>query len=88
VRYLTETKIDDRALYDAARRRKADGLVCGHTHQPEQKAIGPISYLNDGDWVKNCTALVEDHDGTLSVIQWNPEIGARSKVEPVLQAAT
>jgi hypothetical protein len=27
-------------------------------------------YCNDGDWVENCTALVEHHDGRLEIIDW------------------
>ena len=27
-------------------------------------------YLNDGDWVESCTALVEHHDGRLELIDW------------------
>jgi hypothetical protein len=27
-------------------------------------------YLNTGDWVESCTALVEHHDGRLELIDW------------------
>ena len=27
-------------------------------------------YINDGDWVESCTALVEHHDGRLELIDW------------------
>ena len=29
-----------------------------------------VLYLNDGDWVESCTALVEHHDGRLELIDW------------------
>jgi hypothetical protein len=29
-----------------------------------------VLYLNDGDWVESCTALVEHHDGQLELIDW------------------
>jgi hypothetical protein len=29
-------------------------------------------YCNDGDWVESCTALVEDHQGKLSLLEWRP----------------
>jgi UDP-2,3-diacylglucosamine pyrophosphatase LpxH len=36
-------------------------VICGHIHQPQSRIIetekGPITYLNSGDWVENCTAL-------------------------------
>jgi hypothetical protein len=27
-------------------------------------------YMNDGDWVESCTALVEHHDGRMELIDW------------------
>jgi UDP-2,3-diacylglucosamine pyrophosphatase LpxH len=30
-------------------------------------------YYNDGDWVESCTALVEDFDGTLRILDWRKE---------------
>jgi predicted DNA-binding protein YlxM (UPF0122 family) len=30
-----------------------------------------IHYINDGDWVESCTALVEHFDGSLELIDWN-----------------
>jgi UDP-2,3-diacylglucosamine pyrophosphatase LpxH len=67
VRYLTD--FGDRAVLRAVRRHRADGVICGHTHYPERRAIGAVSYINDGDWVKNCTAVVEEHDGTLRLLR-------------------
>jgi hypothetical protein len=32
--------------------------------------MGGVLYINDGDWVESCTALVEHHDGTLQLIDW------------------
>jgi hypothetical protein len=29
-----------------------------------------VLYLNDGDWVESCTALVEHMDGRLELIDW------------------
>jgi len=54
-----------------------DGLICGHIHQAAVKNIGNILYTNSGDWVESCTALAENHDGTLGVIEWvTPQMGA------------
>ncbi|MGA8567317.1 MAG: UDP-2,3-diacylglucosamine diphosphatase, partial [Candidatus Binataceae bacterium] len=38
VEYLTD--FSDRAVSEAARRYKADGVICGHVHRPEQRLIG------------------------------------------------
>jgi hypothetical protein len=32
-------------------------------------------YMNDGDWVESCTALVEHHDGRWEIITWTKEKG-------------
>ncbi|WP_428486272.1 UDP-2,3-diacylglucosamine diphosphatase [Rhodopila sp.] len=58
------------ALASEARRRGFDGVVCGHIHHAEMREVNGILYLNDGDWVESCTALVEHHDGHLELIDW------------------
>jgi UDP-2,3-diacylglucosamine pyrophosphatase LpxH len=59
------------ALAQEARRRGADGVVCGHIHQAEIRDIGGILYCNDGDWVESLTALVETLDGELRILHWH-----------------
>jgi len=58
------------ALTGEARRRGVDGVVCGHIHHAEMRTIDGTLYLNTGDWVESCTALVEHHDGSLELIDW------------------
>jgi UDP-2,3-diacylglucosamine pyrophosphatase LpxH len=60
----------ERALAVEARRRGVDGIICGHIHRAGMSDIDGILYCNDGDWVESCTALVEDHDGQLSLLCW------------------
>jgi UDP-2,3-diacylglucosamine pyrophosphatase LpxH len=50
-----------------------DGVLCGHIHYAEIKYIDDILYLNTGDWVESCTAIVEHHDGQLELIKWKDE---------------
>lgn len=57
------------ALAAEARRRGLDGVVCGHIHHAEMRVIGGILYINDGDWVESCTALVEHHNGMLELLE-------------------
>jgi len=77
----------EEAIAEEARRRGVDGVICGHIHKAEMRDIGGILYINDGDWVESCTAVVERHDGTLEIIDWSKR--ARTKpvpvVEPVLE---
>lgn len=58
------------ALAGEARRRGFDGVVCGHIHHAEMRRVDGVLYLNAGDWVESCTALVEHHDGRLELLDW------------------
>ena len=55
------------------RKRGFDGVICGHIHHAEIKDIDGITYMNDGDWVESCTALVEHHDGRWEIVTWTQE---------------
>jgi UDP-2,3-diacylglucosamine pyrophosphatase LpxH len=58
------------AVAEEARRRGVDGVICGHIHKAEMRDIGGVAYINDGDWVESCTALVEHDDGKLEILEW------------------
>ena len=70
------------AVVREARLRQCDGVICGHIHTPEMRVIDGISYMNDGDWVESCTALVEHHDGRWEILDFGSSIKAL-KVKPV-----
>lgn len=53
-----------------AQKRGVDGVVCGHIHHAEIRRIGDVLYLNDGDWVESCSALVEDAHGNMEILRW------------------
>ena len=61
-----------RATLVAAREAGVDGVVCGHIHRADLLTLDGLLYCNDGDWVESCTALVEDHAGRLSLLEWRP----------------
>lgn len=72
--------IDDfeELVAERARQEGVEGVVCGHIHQAEMRHIEGIQYLNTGDWVESCTALVEHLDGRLEIIDWtDPETRER-----------
>jgi UDP-2,3-diacylglucosamine pyrophosphatase LpxH len=54
---------------DDARRRGLDGIVCGHIHRAALREVDGLVYANDGDWVESLTALAEDSEGGLSLLQ-------------------
>lgn len=53
------------------KRQGFDVVVCGHIHSADIRMIDDILYCNDGDWVEHCTALVENHDGSIELIHWS-----------------
>ncbi len=58
------------ALTGEARRRGLDGVICGHIHHAEMRMVKGIQYMNTGDWVESCTALVEHTDGRFELLDW------------------
>ncbi len=40
-------------------------------HPPcRRRMMGDVRYLNTGDWVESCTAIVERPDGRLEIVRW------------------
>ena len=58
-------------LQNLAHHKKCDGIICGHIHTPEDKQVGPIHYLNSGDWVESLTAIIEHNDGRMELVQYH-----------------
>ncbi|MDF8333875.1 UDP-2,3-diacylglucosamine diphosphatase [Novosphingobium cyanobacteriorum] len=69
----------EEAVAHAARDMGVDGVVCGHIHCAEIRQIGDVTYYNDGDWVESCTALIEDFDGAISILDW---VAEQRKTDP------
>jgi len=57
-------------LTHECKKRGLDGVICGHIHHAELKEIEGIQYANCGDWVESCTAMVENKQGQLQLVQW------------------
>lgn len=55
---------------EAVQQRGVHGVICGHIHHAMSRDMNGIHYVNTGDWVESCTAVVEHFDGTLEVIYW------------------
>jgi UDP-2,3-diacylglucosamine pyrophosphatase LpxH len=53
----------------AARERGVDGVICGHIHSATIREADGMSYLNCGDWVDSCTAIVEHLDGRMELVR-------------------
>jgi UDP-2,3-diacylglucosamine pyrophosphatase LpxH len=59
-----------------------DGVICGHIHHAEISDLEGVRYMNCGDWVESCTALVENERGEFSIVHWPEEIPQTSAVIP------
>ena len=57
-------------LSEEARKEGADGVICGHIHRAADRMIGEFRYLNTGDWVESCTALIEEQNGEIRLIRY------------------
>lgn len=54
-----------------AAEKQYDGYICGHIHHWQMKYHGGTLYLNDGDWVEHCSALVETEEGEWQLLHWS-----------------
>jgi len=60
----------EQTLAAEAHRRGLDGVICGHIHHAVIRRQPNFTYVNCGDWIESCTAVVEHFDGALEVIRW------------------
>jgi UDP-2,3-diacylglucosamine pyrophosphatase LpxH len=60
----------EKLVCNYARQFEVEGIICGHIHHANMQYMNEIHYINDGDWVESCTALVEHFDGKLELINW------------------
>ncbi|MEI6767989.1 MAG: UDP-2,3-diacylglucosamine diphosphatase [Betaproteobacteria bacterium] len=60
------------ALAQEAKRRGFQGVVCGHIHRAQIREIDGVLYCNDGDWVESRSAMIENFDGSLELLFWDP----------------
>ncbi len=72
------------SVMHAVRDRGLEGVICGHIHSAAIRDVDGLTYINCGDWVDSCTAIVEHHDGRMELIHWVEE--GSSESEPVSEA--
>jgi UDP-2,3-diacylglucosamine pyrophosphatase LpxH len=75
----------ENAVVRDVKRRGLDGVICGHIHTPIVRKINGLTYMNCGDWVDSCTAIVEHYDGRMELVRWT---GAVSPVSQDASVAT
>lgn len=77
----------EEAVRRSAEKNGVDGLVCGHIHRPEIAVGEEVIYLNCGDWVESCTALIEHHDGTIELIRSSDVQEVVKRLPPIRKRA-
>jgi UDP-2,3-diacylglucosamine pyrophosphatase LpxH len=71
----------ERTLAAEAQRRGVNGVICGHIHHAVIRTTSQISYMNCGDWVESCTAIVEHFDGAFEIVRWTSQDSVLDRVE-------
>jgi UDP-2,3-diacylglucosamine pyrophosphatase LpxH len=56
------------SVIHAVRERGLDGVICGHIHSATIREVDRVTYINCGDWVDSCTAIVEHFDGRIELV--------------------
>lgn len=67
VKFISDFEIN---MVKYCKKHGYDGIIAGHIHTPSIKKIDGIEIMNDGDFVENCSALIEHFDGTFEIIHW------------------
>ena len=60
----------EETLAAEAQKHGVDGVICGHIHHATERDFNGLAYINTGDWVESCTAVVEHADGRMEIIRW------------------
>jgi UDP-2,3-diacylglucosamine pyrophosphatase LpxH len=60
----------ERTIAAEAHRRGVDGVICGHIHHAVIRDDNDFIYVNCGDWIESCTAVVEHFNGVLEIVSW------------------
>jgi UDP-2,3-diacylglucosamine pyrophosphatase LpxH len=81
----------EKTLALEAKRNAVDGVICGHIHHAAIHDDFGIRYVNCGDWVESCSAIVEHMDGRFEIINWThvtPREDSQSETMPERETET
>ena len=62
-------------------------MICGHIHHAAIHDEFGVRYVNCGDWVESCTAVVEHFDGRFEIVTWTDEAARPAAPAPAEAAA-
>jgi len=73
----------EETLAKEAKRLGCDGVICGHIHHATLRDLEGVTYINSGDWVESCTAIIEHFDGRFEIVRWSDQVREKNKaIEP------
>jgi UDP-2,3-diacylglucosamine pyrophosphatase LpxH len=75
------------SVIHAARERGMDGVICGHIHAATIRDVDGVTYINCGDWVDSCTAIVEHMDGRMELLHQGDALPVLEEVKPSIAVA-
>lgn len=58
----------EKLVVSEAESQGVSAVFAGHIHVPSIQHFGVIAYFNCGDWCESCSALVEDMEGTIRLV--------------------
>lgn len=73
----------EEVLSSEARRRDAQGVICGHIHHAAMHDEFGVRYINTGDWVESCTGVIERYDGQFEIVRWTDPQPASNRADLV-----
>ena len=59
----------EEAVVRHAKDRDVHGVICGHIHAATIRDVDGLLYVNCGDWVDSCTAIIEHYDGRMELMR-------------------
>jgi UDP-2,3-diacylglucosamine pyrophosphatase LpxH len=77
----------EHTLAAEAQRHGVDGVICGHIHHAVIRNVSGLCYINCGDWVESCTAVVEHFDGTFEIVNWTEQSALLERSDPAAASA-
>lgn len=77
----------EKAVAFYAEREDVQAVLCGHIHNsPAIRQLGAVTYYNCGDWVETCSALIENFDGSIELVNYEPFRGIAAPVSEIRRA--
>ena len=78
----------EKAIVRYAKRYGVEAVLCGHIHSAAIRQFGEVTYYNCGDWVESCSCLVENYEGQIELLNFNPFVRSKSSsFEPARELA-